>query len=152
MLSLSISLIMSQSNNCPLSYAYIYIGAIAVKAGVFGRSSTYYRANDFSCVGSERYLTDCSHSFLTELNNNYYDYGFSAGVICQGNTSAPTQCEHGDVRLVNGQKKTEGRVEVCAYGYWATVSHDDWGTVETDIVCKQLNFATDGKEGDVTSH
>ena len=67
-------------------------------------------------------------------------------MICQGNTSAPTQCEHGEIRLVGGQKTTEGRVEICAYGYWATACYNYWDSVETELVCKQLGFPSDGKK------
>ena len=68
-------------------------------------------------------------------------------MVCQGDTSAPIQCEHGDVRLINGTHRAEGRVEVCARGYWATVcSHRyyHWTLVDTEIVCKQLNLPYEG--------
>ena len=67
-------------------------------------------------------------------------------MICQGiNTSKPTECNHGDVRLVNGRRETEGRVEVCAYGYWAIAcdSNSYWNTAATRLICKQLGFPTE---------
>ena len=71
-----------------------------------------------------------------------------AGVICQGNTSAPTECNHSDVRLVNGLTETEGRVEVCAYGYWALVcdisSNQNVATLTSHLICKQLGLPTEG--------
>ena len=73
-----------------------------------------------------------------------YESYDTAGVICQGNTSAPIQCEHGDVRLVNGTHTAEGRVEVCADGYWATACYNGWDIVETEVVCKQLNLPSEG--------
>ena len=64
-----------------------------------------------------------------------------AGVICQGiNGSRPTECNRGDVRLVNGHSETEGRVEACAYGYWAMACDSNWNIGATRLVCKQLGF------------
>ena len=123
-------------------YTYVFLGAIDVRTTLFGKSNTRHVARDFECTGTERNLTDCSYNSISNYNFESYT---SAGVICQGNTSAPTQCEHGDVRLVGGQKITEGRVEICAYGYWATACENNWDTVETDIVCNQLSFPTEGK-------
>ena len=111
----------------------------------FGRSSTRHVAVYFYCTGTENYLTNCSYSSISSSSALSYITHYSAGVICQGNTSAPPQCEHGEVRLVGGQRTTEGRLEICAYGYWATVCYNNWDTVETDIVCNQLGLPTEGK-------
>lgn len=53
-------------------------------------------------------------------------------------------CEHGDVRLVGGLTAMDGRVELCAYGYWAVACHTFWYADETNAVCKQLGFPTEG--------
>ena len=67
-------------------------------------------------------------------------------MICQGNTSAPTECQHGDVRLVDGRNKAEGRLEVCAYGYWAVPACENiWNILGTELVCKQLDLPIDGR-------
>ena len=31
-------------------------------------------------------------------------------------------CSNGDMRLIDGLTEAEGRVEICTYGRWATVS------------------------------
>ena len=108
--------------------------------GLFGRSNTRNVAWRFYCSGSQRRLIDCRYS-STSLS---YESYLSAGVICQGNTSAATECEHSGVRLVGGQKISEGRVEICAYGYWSTVCYSNWNTVATKLVCKRLGFPTEG--------
>ena len=66
-------------------------------------------------------------------------------MICQGNSSAPiNECNHGDVRLANGLKQTEGRVEVCSYGDWAIVCDDgwpySWDISKTLLVCKRFSM------------
>ena len=48
-----------------------------------------------------------------------------------------------DVRLVNNESPTEGRVEVCLNGEWGTVCDDGWGTAEAEVVCRQLNLTTE---------
>ena len=58
---------------------------------------------------------------------------------------APTECNHGDVRLVNGLRETEGRVEVCAVGHWAIACDGGWDISKTRLICKQLGFPTESK-------
>ena len=49
------------------------------------------------------------------------------------------------VRLMGGQNKFEGRVEVCQDGQWKTVCNDKWGKKEARVVCRQLGFAKDAR-------
>ena len=46
-------------------------------------------------------------------------------------------------RLVVGQNKFEGRVEVCEGGQWKTVCNRRWGDEEAQVVCRQLGFLED---------
>ena len=49
-------------------------------------------------------------------------------------------CVEGSVRLANGSTKREGRVEVCYNGQWGTVSDDDFGIFDGQVICQQLGF------------
>ena len=51
--------------------------------------------------------------------------------------------EQNAVRLVGGQNKFEGRVEVCRGGQWKTVCNGEWGDKEAQVVCRQVGFAED---------
>ena len=49
-------------------------------------------------------------------------------------------CPEGSVRLENGMKTTEGRVEVCFNGHWATVCSDEFTLMDGQVICNQLGF------------
>ena len=68
----------------------------------------------------------------------------------------PTQCTHGDVRLVdtdNGQvvqveaPPHGGRVEICDNQTWKTVCDYRWGDREARVVCRQLIYTGNHSTG-----
>ena len=44
-----------------------------------------------------------------------------------------------DVHLVNGTKKTEGRFELCAYGYWSDICNDYSPSLSYLLECVALD-------------
>ena len=54
-------------------------------------------------------------------------------------------CANGAVQLVGGSSQYEGRVEVCLYNQWGTVSDDGWDSDDATTVCRQLGYSSSGK-------
>ena len=63
-------------------------------------------------------------------------------------------CENGDIRLVGGSTRFEGRVEVCLNNVWGTVCDDSFdrftsrATINAQnfvtVACRQLGLSTAG--------
>ena len=53
----------------------------------------------------------------------------------------PSECDEGDVRLVDGDAAYEGRVEVCLGGKWGTICDSSWDHRDAQVMCKQLGYS-----------
>ncbi|XP_060758915.1 deleted in malignant brain tumors 1 protein-like, partial [Neoarius graeffei] len=90
----------------------------------FGRGSGPIWMNDVTCRGSESTLKNCTSAELGKINCNH---GGDAGVTCSDG-----------VRLVNGESRCAGRVEVLQDGQWGTVCSSAWDVKDAAVVCREL--------------
>ena len=54
-------------------------------------------------------------------------------------------CADGQIRLAGGNIENEGRVEICMNNVWGTVCRDSWGSADATVVCRQLDYMTQGQ-------
>lgn len=50
------------------------------------------------------------------------------------------ECNENEVRLAGGWTRYSGRVEMCLEGMWRSVCYEVWSYIESNIVCKELNY------------
>ena len=48
---------------------------------------------------------------------------------------------------MGGEAESEGRVEICYHNQWGTVCDDGWQTVDANVICQQLGYASVGLYG-----
>ena len=56
------------------------------------------------------------------------------------NTTEYSNCTNGEVRLVGGDTKNEGNVQICHRNAWGSICDDGWSTNDANVVCGQLGF------------
>ncbi len=54
-------------------------------------------------------------------------------------------CTFGDMRLVGGDDKYEGRVEICVSGEWGSVCDEGWSFTDARVACRQLGYSDTGQ-------
>ena len=57
-----------------------------------------------------------------------------------------SDCEDGDVRLVNGSFATEGRLEVCKNKIWGSVCSTGFDSTDAYVICNELGLGDSGTE------
>ncbi len=122
----------------PCIIIIIIAGAIPVGNAAYRPGTGSIFLDDLACSGSETYLKDCRHS---GIGNHNCGHGEDASVVC---STAMDECTNGSVRLVDGSRAYEGRVEICVANHWGTICDDQWDSRDATVVCRQLGF-TNGK-------
>lgn len=115
----------------------IIIGARPLLSLQYGRGYGDIVYSNLACTGNETHLANCSKSTTGFFCSHAEDVALS----CEA------ACVEGQVKLVGGDKTTEGRVEVCRNGYWGTICDNtgSFGIYEARVVCGQLGLPTTGQ-------
>ncbi|XP_019859783.1 PREDICTED: deleted in malignant brain tumors 1 protein-like [Amphimedon queenslandica] len=97
---------------------------------------------DLSCKGTEDSVFDCSYSNVQSFYCHSHD---DAYVTCAAPDTSDN-CTAGDIRLVGGLSKYEGRVEMCYGGSWGSICPSSWDRNDAKVVCQQLNYSIAGED------
>ncbi|XP_052818823.1 uncharacterized protein LOC128244786 isoform X2 [Mya arenaria] len=106
-----------------------YYGTVHYAAIYFGAGTGQIWLDDIFCEGDEASINECT---LKPWGQNTCEHNKDIGVICPS-----------AIRLRNGTRRSEGRVEVFHNGTWGTVCADGTDTNFSKVVCRQLGYATD---------
>ncbi|XP_067151381.1 antigen WC1.1-like [Apteryx mantelli] len=97
------------------------------RGGYFGTGSGPLWRDTFHCSGTESHLGECP---ATVLGIPACSPGRAAAVNCSGGAEP--------LRLVDGESRCDGRLEVALHGAWGRVLEQQWDASGASVVCRQL--------------
>uniref|UniRef100_A0A4W3ISM6 SRCR domain-containing protein n=1 Tax=Callorhinchus milii TaxID=7868 RepID=A0A4W3ISM6_CALMI len=96
----------------------------AYNSSQYGEGAGPVLIDNVQCAGNETHIWNCPHSTVAPSTGSSHDVG--------------VLCSDVQIRLMDGGSSCAGRVEIYYNGTWGTVCDDSWGSLEADVVCKQL--------------
>ncbi|XP_038644270.1 deleted in malignant brain tumors 1 protein-like [Scyliorhinus canicula] len=102
--------------------------SINYDARSFGEGSGPIWLDEIDCGSHESTLWQCQSNPWGQHNCYHRE---DASVVCSGSGLK--------VRLVGGNTRCSGRVEILCNNTWDTVCDDSWDMADADVVCRQLD-------------
>ncbi|XP_064369555.1 deleted in malignant brain tumors 1 protein-like, partial [Dromaius novaehollandiae] len=101
------------------------------RGGYFGTGSGPLWQDTFHCSGTESHLGECP---AMALGTPACSPRHAAAVNCSGGAEP--------LRLVDGESRCDGRLEVALGGAWGRVLAQQWDASSASVVCRQLRCGT----------
>ncbi|XP_045410655.1 neurotrypsin-like [Lemur catta] len=93
--------------------------------------------DDVTCSGKETSFLDCSRK---PWGRHDCGHRKDVGVACYPGSEGHRLSLGFPLRLVYGENKKEGCMEVFIHGQWGTICDDGWSDKDAAVVCRQLGF------------
>ncbi|XP_037686478.1 LOW QUALITY PROTEIN: neurotrypsin [Choloepus didactylus] len=93
--------------------------------------------DDISCSGKETSFLQCSGRPWGRHDCSHRE---DVGVACYPGRNGHRFSVGFPIRLMDGENKKEGRVEVFINGQWGTICDDGWTDKDAAVICRQLGY------------
>ncbi|XP_004748067.1 neurotrypsin isoform X1 [Mustela putorius furo] len=93
--------------------------------------------DDVSCSGKESSLVQCSRR---QWGRHDCSHREDVGITCYPGGNGYRLSLGFPIRLMDGENKKEGRVELFINGQWGTICDDGWTDKDATVICRQLGY------------
>ncbi|KAF6306975.1 serine protease 12 [Rhinolophus ferrumequinum] len=93
--------------------------------------------DDVSCSGKETSFLQCPRPPWGRHDCSHRE---DVGLTCYPGSEGHRLSQGFPIRLMDGENKKEGRVEVFIGGQWGTVCDDGWTDRDAAVICRQLGY------------
>ncbi|XP_063166233.1 neurotrypsin isoform X3 [Candoia aspera] len=93
--------------------------------------------DDITCSGKESTIVQCSKG---EWGQHDCSHQEDISISCNRDNDSHKVLLGPPIRLMDGENKKEGRVEIYINGQWGTICDDGWSDKDAAVVCRQLGY------------
>ncbi|XP_052271750.1 deleted in malignant brain tumors 1 protein-like [Dreissena polymorpha] len=101
---------------------------VPLSSTTYGQGTGPIWLDDVRCIGTESSLSYCRTRGWGEHNCGHHE---DVGVDCYSDLK---------IRLVNGLRPSQGRVEIFYNNTWGTICDDNFDNLAAKVVCRMLGF------------
>ncbi|XP_068136726.1 neurotrypsin [Hyperolius riggenbachi] len=93
--------------------------------------------DDVACTGRESALAQCAKQSWGKHDCSHQE---DVHITCHPDSNQHRPHIGPPLRLMDGETKKEGRVEIYLNGQWGTICDDGWTDKDASVVCRQLGY------------